>query len=127
MTTPTNAAQLVELAGRIACDGVAQEADRCPCGGEAVLRTFAGKSYVMCRDCRTSTQDFAFDEDAILAWNCHALVGIEASARAIAASKRGLSPSDAEIDRVWTSYVGQARAAIIAWFECARAATEGRG
>ena len=42
---------------------------------------------------------------------------LEASARAIAAVKRGLKPSDTKIDAVWTTYVGQAKAAILAFIE----------
>jgi hypothetical protein len=37
----------------------------------------------------------------------------ERAARAIAANKRGVSTDDAAIDTVWTSYIGQARAAIM--------------
>jgi NTP pyrophosphatase (non-canonical NTP hydrolase) len=37
---------------------------------------------------------------------------VERGARAIAAHKRGLSPDDPEIDRVWSSYCGQVRACI---------------
>lgn len=40
---------------------------------------------------------------------------IEAAARAIAASKRGYRPDAPEIDAVWRSYMGQAKAAIAAY------------
>jgi hypothetical protein len=40
---------------------------------------------------------------------------LERAARAIAASKRGLDVSDPIINRVWASYVGQARAAVDAY------------
>lgn len=40
---------------------------------------------------------------------------IEAASRAIAASKRGGSPNAPEIDTVWRSYMGQAKAAIAAY------------
>lgn len=40
---------------------------------------------------------------------------IEAASRAIAASKRGSSSDAPEIDAVWRSYMGQARAAIAAY------------
>lgn len=37
---------------------------------------------------------------------------LERAARVIAASKRGVDPDAEAIDRVWTSYVGQARAVL---------------
>lgn len=39
---------------------------------------------------------------------------LERAARAIASNKRGLPPHATEIDRIWTSYCGQARAALSA-------------
>lgn len=42
---------------------------------------------------------------------------LEGPARAIAATKRGCKPGSPEIDRVWHTYVGQARACIIAFLE----------
>lgn len=44
---------------------------------------------------------------------------IEAGARAIAASKRGVEPDFPTIDVVWPSYVGQARAALPAMIKVA--------
>ena len=49
---------------------------------------------------------------------------IEAAARAIAASKRGSSPGTPEIDAVWRSYMGQAKAAISAYLSHAPAQPE---
>lgn len=47
---------------------------------------------------------------------------LEPSARAIAAAKRGIRPQHPIIDRVWPSYVGMAKAAILAFLEdCAAA------
>jgi hypothetical protein len=42
---------------------------------------------------------------------------LEAPARAIAAVKRGKKPDDPEIDRVWPTYVGQAKACVLAFLE----------
>ena len=42
---------------------------------------------------------------------------LEGPARAIAANKRGLPASHPVIDRVWTAYIGQARACILAFIE----------
>lgn len=39
---------------------------------------------------------------------------IEIMARAIGANKRGLQSDDPAVDRVWTGYCGQARAALTA-------------
>ena len=41
--------------------------------------------------------------------------GLVRAARAIAANKRGLSVEDPEVERVYRSYIGQARAAIEAF------------
>lgn len=43
---------------------------------------------------------------------------VERAAKAIAANKRGLTPDNPEVERVWPSYCGQARAALAAaWNE----------
>ena len=42
---------------------------------------------------------------------------LEVCARAIAANKRGKKPNDPEIDRIWNSYRGQAKACILAFLE----------
>jgi hypothetical protein len=42
---------------------------------------------------------------------------LEEPSRAIAANKRGSHPHSAEVDKVWTTYKGQAKACILAFLE----------
>lgn len=53
--------------------------------------------------------------------------GLELVARAIAAQKRNCSTSHPDVDRVWTSYVGQARSAVAAFLSAQPALPDGVG
>lgn len=59
----------------------------------------------------------AFTNDREMYRNAGHLPMVERVARRIAASKRGLPSGSIAIDRVWSSYVGQARDAIDEMFE----------
>ena len=51
---------------------------------------------------------------------------LERASRAIAAQRRGLTTDDPKVDRVWTSYCGQVRAALAAAWTIAPASGLGK-
>jgi hypothetical protein len=79
---------------------------RNPCPDAAPSRMTTGVSYteaVSAADRYPSAQGLDF---------C-----LEVCARAIAANKRGKRPNDPEIDKIWATYKGQAKACILAFLE----------